>query len=217
VARPERSTEGLPPGAVELLAVARRLFFERGYDATSVRDVVAAAGVTKGAFYHYFASKDELLRLIHEGYMDHQLAVLARIRADRLAPPDALRAVIEAIVGDLPAQQETLSVFMREHRALAPESFKAIKRKRRRWERGVLEILERGAADGSFAIADDPRVVLRAIVGMCVWTTEWFRADGSASGADVAATYARLVLGGLQPARAPAPRRRAAAAARGGR
>ena len=53
----------------ELLDCAQRLFFERGYDNTTVNDIIAEAGLSKGAFYHYFASKfdreaERLLRVI---------------------------------------------------------------------------------------------------------------------------------------------------------
>jgi AcrR family transcriptional regulator len=49
-----------------LVTAARQLFGERGYAATSTEDVVAAAGVTKGALYHHFGGKQELFRVVHE-------------------------------------------------------------------------------------------------------------------------------------------------------
>jgi AcrR family transcriptional regulator len=48
----------------EFVAAARALFFERGYDRTSVEDVIRRACVSKGAFYHHFASKEELLEAL---------------------------------------------------------------------------------------------------------------------------------------------------------
>ncbi len=50
----------------QLLEEARRLFAADGYNATSLDDVVAAAGVTKGALYHHFRSKRELFRAVFE-------------------------------------------------------------------------------------------------------------------------------------------------------
>ncbi|YBV96432.1 TetR/AcrR family transcriptional regulator [Phyllobacteriaceae bacterium JZ32] len=48
----------------ELLDCAQRLFFSRGYDNTTINDIIAEAGLSKGAFYHYFASKEALLEAL---------------------------------------------------------------------------------------------------------------------------------------------------------
>src|SRR5437868_2267160 len=63
--------------AAELLDCAQRLFFENGYENTTVNDIIGAAGVSKGAFYHYFASKEALLealslRLARDGLAELQ-------------------------------------------------------------------------------------------------------------------------------------------------
>lgn len=60
--------------SAELLDCAQRLFFERGYDNTTVNDIIREAGLSKGAFYHYFASKEALLE-----------ALAARLARDSLA------------------------------------------------------------------------------------------------------------------------------------
>lgn len=48
----------------EILDAAQRLFMSRGYDATTVNDLIKDVGLSKGAFYHHFASKDEVLRAL---------------------------------------------------------------------------------------------------------------------------------------------------------
>lgn len=68
--------------STELLDCARRLFFERGYDHTTVNDIIREAGLSKGAFYHYFASKEALLE-----------ALAARMARDSLAE---LQPILEA-------------------------------------------------------------------------------------------------------------------------
>lgn len=61
-----------------IMAAALRLFAERGYTAVSVEDIAEAAGVTKGAVYHWFADKDDLGReLQHELYERLTAASLA--------------------------------------------------------------------------------------------------------------------------------------------
>ncbi|UDL90127.1 TetR/AcrR family transcriptional regulator [Mesorhizobium sp. PAMC28654] len=58
----------------ELLDQAQALFLAHGYDRASLNDVIAAAGVSKGAFYHYFASKEALLEALAERFARQALA-----------------------------------------------------------------------------------------------------------------------------------------------
>ena len=62
----------------QLLDAARKLFAADGYNATALEDVVAAAGVTKGALYHHFSSKRDLFRAVFE----REQAALARVCHD---------------------------------------------------------------------------------------------------------------------------------------
>src|SRR5690349_10764613 len=71
---------GRPPMTVNgqtvperLVEAALRLFAERGFEGTSVQDVVTAAGVTKGAMYHYFGAKDDLLAEIYARVLRMQM------------------------------------------------------------------------------------------------------------------------------------------------
>lgn len=56
----------------KILAAARRLFSERGYESTTIADIVAATGMSKGAFYHHFKSKEEVYDRICDAYYDKQ-------------------------------------------------------------------------------------------------------------------------------------------------
>ena len=58
----------------ELLDYAQALFLARGYDNASLNDVIAEAGISKGAFYHYFASKEALLEALAAQFAQQALA-----------------------------------------------------------------------------------------------------------------------------------------------
>ena len=58
----------------ELLEIAAELFFRHGYERTSVEMIIGAAAVSKGAFYHYFDSKESLLEALAEQIVDRALA-----------------------------------------------------------------------------------------------------------------------------------------------
>jgi len=67
---------------LELVDVAQRLFLERGYERTTVNDVIAAAGVSKGAFYHHFRAKEDLLEAIAERFARQSLKAMSAVSGD---------------------------------------------------------------------------------------------------------------------------------------
>lgn len=66
----------------EILDVARGLFYQKGYEQTSIQDIIAEIGIAKGTFYHYFGSKLDLLDAIIEQMMAHILQQLQPLVAD---------------------------------------------------------------------------------------------------------------------------------------
>ncbi|TVQ26376.1 MAG: TetR/AcrR family transcriptional regulator [Spirochaetaceae bacterium] len=70
----------------EFLDTAMRLFIERGYDDTSVNAIIDAVGVSKGAFYHYFKTKEELLDELAARAGDQAMAIVEPIVADPALP-----------------------------------------------------------------------------------------------------------------------------------
>ena len=66
---------------LELVDLAERLFLEKGYERTTVNDVIDAAGVSKGAFYHHFRSKEDLLEAIAARFGQQSLASVEGLEA----------------------------------------------------------------------------------------------------------------------------------------
>jgi len=66
----------------ELIAAAKRLFYEKGYKRTSVNDIVAEVGVAKGTFYHYFDSKTAVLEAVVGEIVAQTMAILQAIVSD---------------------------------------------------------------------------------------------------------------------------------------
>ena len=73
-----------------LISVARELFAERGYAATSVEEIIQRAGVARGALYHHFAGKDALFRAVYE---EVQTETASRVVAAALAGPEPWQGV----------------------------------------------------------------------------------------------------------------------------
>lgn len=79
---------------VELLNTARKLFYELGYDRTSVQAIADAAGVAKGTFYHYFESKEDLLRQLTDWLAEDFFARLREVVEIEDTALEELRAVM---------------------------------------------------------------------------------------------------------------------------
>jgi AcrR family transcriptional regulator len=83
-----------------LIAAARRLFTERGYENVGTEEVVRAAGVTRGALYHHFGDKASLLRAVYERVEAESTERVARVvlGSELHSPLDAMKAGIEAFL-----------------------------------------------------------------------------------------------------------------------
>jgi AcrR family transcriptional regulator len=73
----------------ELINCAQGLFLTRGYERTTINDVIAATGLSKGAFYHHFRSKEDLLEAIAARFARESLSFIEALQADDSL--DALR------------------------------------------------------------------------------------------------------------------------------
>ena len=81
-----------------ILDAARELFAERGWAATSIDEVVNAAGVTKGALYHHFRDKTDVLRAVYEEQEQRSIEGLLALGGEYADPLDALRAGCRAFL-----------------------------------------------------------------------------------------------------------------------
>ncbi|GAA3307504.1 hypothetical protein GCM10020295_66530 [Streptomyces cinereospinus] len=191
-------TDGTPVPQ-RLLAAATRLFAEQGYDRTSVQEIVEAAGVTKGALYHYFGSKDDLL---HEVY-----ARVLRVQQERLdafadAPEPVEKRVRDAAADVVVTTIENLddaSIFFRSMHHLSPEKNKQVRAERRRYHERFRALVEEGQRAGVFSTATPADLVVDYHFGSVHHLSTWYRPDGPLSPQQVADHLADLLLRALRP------------------
>jgi TetR/AcrR family transcriptional regulator, cholesterol catabolism regulator len=180
-----------------LIDSALKLFGAQGYAATSVQEITDAAGVTKGAFYHHFESKEDLLRLIHDEFLDYQLAILKVALDQETDPETRLRDLLRALLESTARYMANVTIFYQERRHLSGARFKAIKRKRDEFDRLFREVIDRGVRDGVFRDDLDSRIVGLGILGMCAWVHQWYRPGGRLSAEQIADIFSEMTLDGL--------------------
>jgi AcrR family transcriptional regulator len=155
------------PGKVAIMRAAVAVIGEVGYDAASVRDMAARAGVSVAALYYHFPSKSDLLREFLDEAWEVSLArIERRMRLagdDPLAQLDVLVATI--IAGNIHDDFAKLAsnVALRDYQRLGPPERATIAEKHRRVRAMIEKVLIVGVEQGDFTI-EDPSVTARAIL-----------------------------------------------------
>jgi AcrR family transcriptional regulator len=161
----------------EILAAAARIFREKGYHATSVRDIAESVGLLKGSLYHYIRSKEELLARLFEGALQETVRELDAIATTDASATERLRLMVRAYALSVTANLDSVGIYLREWRSLPPPELARV-RVRRRAMRSLFEtVIADGARKREFA-AGDAKIAALAILGMVNWIYEWYRPRG---------------------------------------
>jgi AcrR family transcriptional regulator len=186
--------------AEKLMHVSVELFAEHGYAQTSVQQIVDAAGVTKGALYHYFSSKDDLLFDIYDRMLSLQRDHLDEIVARNLDPKETIRLVcIDVILTSIDWMHEGV-VFFRSQHMLSAERQREVKRRRRQYNDAFEEILVRGRAGGVFRADIPPAILIAHFFSDVHYLAQWYSPGGALSPEQVAGELTDLYLAGLRAA-----------------
>jgi AcrR family transcriptional regulator len=185
-----------------LLAVAVRLYTERGFDGTSMGDLARAAGLSKSSLYHHVESKEHLLRLALDRAVDPLFAVLtepgARDGTAVVRLEHVIRREVQVLIERLPYVTLLLRV-----RGNSPTERWALQR-RRQFDRVVAALVAQASADGDVRAGLDPGLVSKLVFGMVNSMVEWYEpADEVPRGADqdgIAEAVVRLAFDGLRRA-----------------
>ena len=179
------------------MRVSVELFAEFGYAQTSVQQIVDAAGVTKGALYHYFSSKDDLLFDIYDRLLSLQSEHLNEIVSRGLTPVETIRLVCEDVIVTSIDGLDDAIVFFRSQHMLSAERQSEVKRRRREYNDAFEAILKRGQADGAFRTDIPPAVLIANFFSDPHYLAQWYSPGGRLSKQQVASQLTDLYLAGL--------------------
>ncbi|WP_425570285.1 TetR/AcrR family transcriptional regulator [Nonomuraea rosea] len=185
------------PVRQRLLAEATRLFAERGFEGTSVQEIVVSAGVTKGAMYHYFDSKDDLLHEIYARVLRMQMDRLAQIADGPGTLKQRLHRAAADVVETTTANLDDSKIFFRSNHLLAPEKQKNVRAERRRYHERFRALVAEGQREGIFSDRVPAELVVDYFFGSVHHLGTWFHAAGPLTGAQVGKHFADLLLTSL--------------------
>jgi len=191
-----------------ILRAAARLFRERGFADTGMRDIAAAADLSAANLYHYFDGKNDLLFYCQDRALDRMLAAVDAARRESRSATERLRVVFTAHLQTLLDEIEGATAHLQID-SLPPKLRDAIVKKRDSYERALRRLIADGIKSGEL-VDMDPAVVARAMLGAMNWTVTWFRPDGPETAAAVGEVISRFLVRGIA-ARTPAVKRTLAA------
>jgi len=180
-----------------ILRAAAGVFRARGFAATGMREIAAAADLSPANLYYYFSSKADILYFCQ----DHSLGrMLETTRAPAGSTAEPAARLREVIVGHLLCTLDELdgAAAHTDVDALPADLRRRIVAKRDRYERALRRIVTDGMHRGAF-VTGDPTLITRAILGALNWTAHWYRPGGPLPPQAVAEAFADYLVRGLTP------------------
>ncbi|MFC0601623.1 TetR/AcrR family transcriptional regulator [Streptomyces palmae] len=194
--QPEQTEEWAdvtPDAARRLVRAAVHAFAERGYHATTTRDIAGRAGMSPAALYIHYKTKEELLFQISG--VGHRLAldILRSAAEGEGGAARRLAAAVRSFVRWHAEHHTTARVVQYELGALSEEHYTEIVARRREIDGVVRGIIEDGVRAGEFDVPDIPGTTL-AVLSLCIDVARWFTTEGRRTPDQVGELYADLVL-----------------------
>ncbi|MGI9086008.1 MAG: TetR/AcrR family transcriptional regulator [Aeromicrobium sp.] len=176
-----------------LLEAAVDAFAEKGFTATTTRDIASRAGMSPAAVYVHHDTKESLLFTVSvEGHRE-ALKVIRTAAATEGGHVDRLRQMVREFSTWHAVNSRVGRIVQYEFDALTPEHRAEVADHRRRIERVMQDVLAAGVADGALDVEDVPGTA-RAILSLSIDLVRWFSPRGSHSADDIAQLHGDLAV-----------------------
>jgi AcrR family transcriptional regulator len=181
----------------DVVAAAGRLFAERGYHGTSMRDLGRELGLLGSSLYAHVESKQDLLvEVVEEG-----ARLFEESAASALAEPgpasDRLRALIAGHIDVVLDNPDVVRTFLNEARMLDEDHRSRVIAARDRYEESFREVIASGVAEGSFRPDTDPKIASIFILSILNAIERWYRPDGAIGRDELVDQLSDFALSGL--------------------
>jgi AcrR family transcriptional regulator len=180
----------------EIYTTAGSLFSERGYHATSVRDIAKRLNLQGGSLYAHIESKEDVLWQIIQRAAGEFLDTVAPIAADPTPAAERLRRMVRAHVRVVTHHLDDATVFFHEWRFLSPDRRRQVAGQRDAYEAAFRRVVEDGIRAGEFRPVD-PKLAALAALSTVNWVYQWYRPDGPLGPDQVADGFTDLILHGM--------------------
>jgi AcrR family transcriptional regulator len=182
----------------EILAIAAELFAERGFAATTVREIADAAGILSGSLYHHFDSKESMADELVRELLDRVLAAYRRIVASNDDAERMLRDLVREAFSAIATERATVAVMVNEWNLFTQyPRFAYLRDIEEETERLWVTVIERGMHAGAFRPGLDARMVYRLLRDAIWVSVRWYRPNGRDTSEQIADSYLAVLLDGI--------------------
>lgn len=163
-----------------LLLHAAKLFKEKGYERTTVRDLANAVGIQSGSIFHHFKTKEDILKAVMVETIIYNTHRMHRKLAEANSAKEEVLALIkcelESVIG---VTGDAMAVLVYEWRSLSEENQHSILKMRDEYEQLWLDALNKAKSEGD--VVADTFILRRFLSGALGWTTNWYKPNGNIS------------------------------------
>jgi AcrR family transcriptional regulator len=175
-----------------------RLFEKKGFSETSIQDIVDSLGVTKGTYYYYFSSKEELLMDIHIKYIKNLVEAQEKIlHNEHNNCKEKLAEIVYMLIGNIDNQGPSAKIFFREMKNLKPEHLEKIIPIRDQFRINIEQLIREGIDKGEFKEHLNAPIIALGVLGVTNWSYQWFKPHGSKSAKEVSDIFVDMILNGV--------------------
>ncbi len=180
----------------DVVRLAGQLFAQKGYRATTVREIADAAGILSGSLYHHFDSKESIGDEILTRFLDEILADYRAAVATGGDPRSVLEQIVRSTSKTLAANRAALSMLQNDWSYFNNQPrFGYLRKALREVEQTWISQLEQGVADGAFRPGLDPALTYRLLRDVLWIPAAWHRSGGYSTDRVVDAFLALLFDG----------------------
>src|SRR5436305_6877155 len=180
-----------------ILRTAARIFAEKSYHSTSMRDISRATGVSLAGLYHYCKSKEEVLFLIQDHCFGRVLERLEKRVKETDDPFEKLRLFIDNHLSFFAANMAEMKVLSHEAESLAGDLHEHVSTKKDRYARLARKMLREIQESQPAKARIDLTVATYALFGMMNWIYNWYDPSGKLSVNQLVDNITNLFLHGF--------------------
>ena len=181
----------------QIIAIASNMFRERGFAATSMRDLAGEVGIEPASLYSHFRSKEHILHKICFDIADQFFEAIEKINQLRLPPDDKLREAIIIHVTVIKTNADAFAVFLNDWHFLGEPSRGEFKVARKNYESIFREILTDGVKAGIFQDLDIKFMTL-TLFSALNWIYHWFTPVGTMTPKEIGEKLSHLIIDGIK-------------------